>query len=136
MMTALALSSHSRAIAAAAHIVTLSWCFTFFWYRLYAGSGVTWGYAVIDAAVAAVFWRQARNNLFALPLFYVHLADVALYFLTTIFDVNEWWLFAVANRLFEMEIFYVAACAVFRIRKLKLKEKGRADGAPRIIKER
>jgi len=135
-MTALALTAHSRAIAAAAHIVTLSWCFAFFWYHLFAGTGVTWGYAVIDAAVAAVFWRQARKSLFALPLFYVHLADVALYFLTTVFDVKEWWLFAVANRLFEAEIFYVAACALFRIRKLKPKEKGRAAGAPRMINDR
>ena len=61
---------------------------------LFAGSGVTWGYAVIDAAIAAVFWRQARKSFFALPLFYLHFADVALYFLTTVFDVKEWWLFA------------------------------------------
>lgn len=134
-MTALALKAHSRVMAAAAHIVTLSWCLTFFWYRLFAGSGVTWGYAVIDAAIAAVFWRQARKSFFALPLFYLHFADVALYFLTTVFDVKEWWLFAAANRLFELEIFYVAACATYRIRHFRPDEKGRAAGAPRMFRE-
>lgn len=40
---------------------------------------------------------------------------------------------AIANRLFEFEILYVTGCALFRIRKLKALEKGRAGGAPELL---
>lgn len=116
----------------AAHIVALAWCFTFFSYYIFAGSDIIWGYAAVDAAAAAAFRRQSRRAIFALPLYYIHVSCLLLYFAATILDVGDWWVFVIANRLFEAEIAYVAGCSLFRIRKLRRNEKGRAGGAPRI----
>ncbi len=129
------MNARSREIVAAAHIVTLSWCFTFFWFHFFSGTGITWGYAVIDAAVAAVFWRQSRRSIFALPLFFNHALCVLLYLIATVLQLAEWWVFFVVNRLFELEIAYLIACSLFRIRRLALdnnltNKKGRASGAP------
>lgn len=104
-------------MAAAAHWVALSWCFATLWHFQFHGTQITWGYAVVDASAAAVFWRQARRTLVALPLYYVHVACVLLYFATTVFKVSDWWVIAVANRLFEFELLYLIGCALYRLRK-------------------
>jgi len=106
---------------------------TFFWRYHFAERNITWGYAVIDATVATVFWRQAQRAVVALPLFYVHIACVFLYFMTTVLQITHWWMMAIANRLFEFEILYVSGCALFRITKLKAIKKGRANGAPESL---
>lgn len=110
-------------MAAAALLLALAWCATFFWRYLFHGSSITWGYAVIDLALAAFFWREARAAIFALPLFYCHVTFVIVYFSTTIFKLTDWWALALANRLFELEIFYIIACAIYRIRSRAKKKK-------------
>lgn len=129
-MTLLAQKSRSLNMIAAAHIVPLSWCFTFFWHYYFHGTGITWGYAVIDASVAIIFCNQAKTQVFALPLFYAQVAFVICYLLTTIFDIRDWWVMAISNRLFEAEILYIAACALFRIRSLQRQKKGAPAARP------
>lgn len=113
----LAFKARSRAIIAAAHILALNWFFTLFWYDIFVGSPLTWGYAVVDAATAAIFWRQSRTSVFALPLFYIHALFVLIYFAATLVELNEWLVYFVANRIFEIEVAYVIICSVFRIRR-------------------
>ncbi len=126
----LAQKSRSRQLVAAAHIVTLAWCFTFFWHYLFHGSQITWGYAVIDASVAVLFWRQAQQSVFTLPLFYVHVACVFLYFATTALASADWWVMALTNRFFEVEVFYLIGCALFRMARRRSKEKGAPKARP------
>ncbi|MEZ5897581.1 MAG: hypothetical protein R3C51_14400 [Parvularculaceae bacterium] len=78
--------------------------------------GATWGYAVIDAAMAGYFWRQAQNRWFPAPLFYLHIVLIAFYMYVTLFGASAFWIGVVINRIFEIAILYVMACSVHSMR--------------------
>jgi hypothetical protein len=125
--------SRSQQLVAAAYVVALAWCFTFFWHYHFHGAGVTWGYAVVDASVAYVFWRRSTESAIAAPLFYVHYACVAVYFVTTLGDISDWWVFAILNRLFEAELFFLIWCATYRLARRRPNEKGAPTARPSQI---
>lgn len=122
--------ARSRQLVAAAYVVTLAWCLTFFWHDYFHGTRITWGYAVIDACAFCFFRRQARISTLATPLVYVHFACVVLYFFATTFNIADWWVMAIGNRLFETEILYLIGCALYRIIRLREKEKGAPAARP------
>lgn len=121
----------SRPKIAVAHVLGLGWCATFFWYYSFAGSGITWGYAVQDAAIASYFWRQSQRAAFPAPLFFIHFISIIYYFLSTLTRIDDWWTAVIANRLFEIALAYVAGCAIFRIVKLRKKNMGAPAERPR-----
>jgi len=119
-------NSRSREISAAAHVVALAWCASFFWFYFFYGSGETWGYAIIDGVIAWHFWRKSRHSLFALPLFYILFGFVFLNLASTLMNLSDWWLAFLFNRLFEIELLYIVSCSVYRMRKLRHIKKGRS----------
>lgn len=63
-----------------------------------------------------MFAHMARERAFPRPLFAIHAVLVAWHAASLFVDVARWpHLQAALNRVFEFELLYVAACAVYRI---------------------
>lgn len=110
-------------------VLAAGWVATLVWYFAIAGSGMTWGYAVINLAQAVFFWRQSRERLFPKPLFVLTGLSLALLFLTTVAQLKFWWVAFTLNRLFEAALLYVMGCAIYRIWRRRHDAKG-ADRTP------
>ncbi|HBS31008.1 MAG TPA: hypothetical protein DEA40_04600 [Parvularcula sp.] len=94
---------------------------------------MTWGFAVIKFAQAALFWRQSRNEVFPLPLFLLSGLSVVLYLLTTLSGLSYWWIAFASNRLFDLMLLYIASCALFRILRLRQRKKGAPSARPQSL---
>lgn len=122
-MIALAHLSRSRLILAAALALALDWFFSMGWWWTTAADGQVWGIAVKDAFLAAFFWMLARRRWFPVPLFYAHAILLLYYVVVSAFGFKIWfWISASVNRLFDLELLYVAGCAVHRIRAMRRRE--------------
>jgi predicted membrane channel-forming protein YqfA (hemolysin III family) len=113
--------------------VALGWCVTFLWFYFFYGTRQTWGYAVIDGAMASYFWRQSKAKLFALPLFYIQMCFVGVNLITTLARTDDWWFAFASNRLFEIELVYILGCSVYRVRKLRKKQRSALAERPNAI---
>lgn len=96
------------------------------WYLLLAGAGQTWGYAVVDAALAAYFWWESRRRYFPVPLFLIHQLQVVFLLLATVADLQHYWIAMAINRMFELSLLYIIGCSIYRIRALRRKRRGGA----------
>jgi hypothetical protein len=104
-------------IAAAGTAIALSWGFSVAWYFTGARHGLVWSYAIVDGALAAFFWLQSRGRWFPVPLFFIHAALVVYYVYVAAFGLDSWfWIAAFVNRLFDLALIYIGACALYRIR--------------------
>ena len=120
MVIALSLVAQSRQIVAAAVALALGWGFSLLWFWTGSRSGHVWGYAVIDAALAAYFWTSSQRRWFPVPLFFIHAALVCYFVYVALVGLHTWfWIAAFVNRLFDVALVYVAGCAIYRIRALK-----------------
>lgn len=119
-MIALAWSARSKLILAAALALGLNWLISLYWWWTGAAHGHVWGLAINDAVLAAFFWRLSRRKWFPVPLFFIEAVLLCYYGYVAIFGVKTWfWISAFINRLFDLELIYVAACALYRIRALR-----------------
>ncbi len=103
------------------------------WYSVGGQYGLSWGYAVIDAALAGFFWRLSRRRLFPAVLFYLHAFLVSYHLYVSIIGSTRWWVSAFINRIFEIALLYVIVCSIWRIAALagkKLGERERGTGTP------
>ncbi len=79
------------------------------------GAHLTFGYIVIDLATAALYFRMSRRRWFPVPLCFLH-GMLVIYHTGTFFNSGElFWEKFVLNRAFDMELAYIASCALFRI---------------------
>ena len=63
---------------------------------------------------------MSRRRWFPVPLFFIQAALVCYYCYVTVFGLHNWfWIAAFVNRLFDLELLYVAGCAIYRIRAMK-----------------
>jgi hypothetical protein len=115
--------SRSHCLIAAANAVALGWCATAIWFHYFGRTGETWGYAVVDVALAAYFWRLSHDRVLALPLYYVHLVCIVHYLVMTLVGADYWWIAMIANRMFELEVIYLIGCSVFRLRRRARRKK-------------
>lgn len=114
---------------AAASALVLGWGLSNFAYFTVVQSGFIWGNVAVDGALAVYFWTLSRNRWFPVPLFYVQVVTLCYYLYVAVLNLNTWfWIAAFINRLFDLELLYVAACAIYRIRALKRPRKPSTNG--------
>lgn len=107
-------------ILAAALALALNWLLSLFWWWTSAAQGQVWGIAINDAALALFFWHLSRRRWFPVPLFFAEAVLLCYYACVSIFGVTTWfWISASINRLFDLELLYVAGCSLYRIRALR-----------------
>jgi len=105
-------------------VISGGWLASIATYFLLAPSGFTWGYTIISFAQATLFWRMAGSAVAPLPLFVVSAAAIVVNLLATVSSVNFWWSAFALNRLFDLMLLYIAGCALYRIVRLRQKQKG------------
>jgi len=114
-----AIQARSQQIVAAAIALTTGWVFSLAWYWVAGRHGPSWGYAVIDLALAVYFWRASKGRWFPVPLFYIHASFIVYYIYATLIAAPPWWVIMFVNRLFELAVAYVIGCSVYRIVRLR-----------------
>jgi hypothetical protein len=96
---------------------------------------LNWGYAVIALLQGALFGRLGRTSFVPIPLAAICAATIVVYLASTISHVPYWWVAFLMNRLFELSLLYLIACALFRLIRLRMKRSrrrlGRRDAAPK-----
>jgi hypothetical protein len=104
--------------------LAFGWLAGIAWFFVVAGSGQTWGQALIDAALVAYFLSAARRRLFPVPLFLIYEFEIAYYLYATLADTSYYWIAFTANRLFELSLIYIIGCSIYRIRALRRRGRG------------
>lgn len=100
--------------------MALHWIVSLYWWWTGAAHSHVWGVAINDAALAVFFWHLSRNRWFPTPLFFIEVILLVYYACVAIFGVKTWfWISASINRLFDLELLYLAGCALYRIRALR-----------------
>lgn len=83
------------------------------------GPALGLAYCLVDTVTAIGLYKIAQRRWFPVPLVFLH-ATLALYHLCTVFiDPAGFWVIFTLNRLFEIEMLYIIACSMFRIRTLR-----------------
>ena len=122
-----ALHSRSSQIAAASRIIFINWAAGLQLWLVFEGATLTFGYIIIDAVTALLFFRMARGKWFPAPLCFMH-GVLVIYHLGTLFNTGGlFWEKFILNRAFDMELIYVTGCALFRI--IALNRSAGASGA-------
>lgn len=111
-------------------VVSIGWLASIAAYFELAPLGLTWGYTVISFMQAALFWRMSGAAAAPLPLFGVATAAIVVNLLATVSSVNFWWSAFALNRLFDLMLFYITGCALYRIYRLRQKQKGAPMARP------
>lgn len=112
---------HSRSpqIAAAAHAAFFSWAASLQLWLTVSGTALTLGFAAIDLALAVYFFRLSRGRWFPAPLCFLH-GSLVIYHLGALFNTGGlFWEKFILNRAFDVELTYIAGCAVYRIAALR-----------------
>ncbi len=110
-----ALHSRSEQLSAAARIIFVNWAAALQLWLVLGGAALTVGYIVIDAITMALFFRMSRGRWFPAPLCFMH-GVLVIYHIGTLLNTGGlFWEKFVLNRLFDIELVYVTACALYRI---------------------
>ncbi|WP_428410486.1 hypothetical protein [Hyphococcus sp.] len=110
-----ALHSRSSQVAAAARIVFVNWLAGLQLWLILEGASLTFGYIVVDAVTAVLFFRMSRERWFPAPLCFMH-GVLVIYHFGTLFNTGGlFWEKFILNRAFDVELLYITACALFRI---------------------
>ncbi len=78
-------------------------------------------FAIVDFMLACAFFEMSRKQWFPVPLFAMHALLVVHNLSTTFMGLDFVWFAIFINRAFELAVFYVIACAVYRIGVLRSK---------------
>lgn len=116
--------SRSRQIVATAYLLAAAWMLGLLTWWILGRRGYDWGYGLIDTTLAIIFWRMSKGYWFPVPLFFIHALQVAYYPYATLIGVTPWWLTAILNRVFEVELVYILSCTIYRLWR---KRRSRSD---------
>ncbi len=94
---------------------------TFF---LLASTHMNWGFTVISFGQSALFWRRSSQGVLPIPLLVLSFTSIVINLAATIVDLSYWWSAFLLNRLFDLMLFYIAGCAIFRLWRQRHKQKG------------
>jgi predicted membrane protein len=134
----LAWRARSLVILAAAAALCVGWVLSLVWYAIGGHAGLTWGYAIIDAGLAAFFWRLSRNRVFPAALFHLHAFLVCYYLYVSIVGSSAWRVATFINRVFELALLYGAGGSIWRIRHLPARKEEarlrRASDDPSLLR--
>lgn len=109
---------------AAAQLLASSWIASVAVWRWVADDLRCFAFAGIDLLLAIAFFIMSRGRRFPVPLFFMQALLVLHDLIGMAAPPSIYWLAVVLNRAFEIELFYVGACATYRIARLARKEKG------------
>ncbi len=115
--------ARSSQLAAAAYLLAASWLVTVQIWIAADGLVAEVGYALIELVLAVIFLNMARRRWFPVPLFVLHAALLMYQLWTMLFPMDIFWVRLILNRTLEAEILYIALCAIFRIRTLRMTRK-------------
>lgn len=102
-------------IKTAVWTLSAGWICCLGWYAAFGDTELSFGFAVINLAMAAQFWRMSRLRWFPAPLFFLHALQIVNYLIASALSIGTWWQVALANRIFDVEVAYILCCALFRI---------------------
>lgn len=76
--------------------------------------------------MTVTFFALSRGRWFPVPLFFLHAVLVVYDAYALLIGSGPVWVVAFVNRGFELALFYVLFCALFRIAKLKQHKEGQS----------
>jgi len=118
----LAYRANSRMVRTAASLVGICWAFGLFAW-LYLGVASYYLVAVmLDTILAYQFWRIGKISLFAVPLFYFQMLDIAFIVFAQSVGLSNFMTMFVLNRGFELTLLYLSGCSLFRLHVLHLQK--------------
>jgi hypothetical protein len=100
---------------------------TFF---LLASTQMNWGFTIISFGQSALFWRKSSRSVVPIPLYVLSLLSIAINLAATVIDLSYWWSAFLLNRLFDLMLLYVAGCAIYRIVRMRYKQRGAPPAHP------
>lgn len=83
------------------------------------GPALGLAYCAVDGVTALGLYKIAKRQWFPVPLVFLHGMLSAYHLYTVFIDPEGYWVVFTLNRLFEIEMLYIIACSLFRIRALK-----------------
>jgi hypothetical protein len=102
----------------------VNWAFTLQLWMIAQGPALAFSFAAVDGATALAMYRMAERRWFPAPLVFVH-GFLAVYHLYTAFiGPDKYWVVVALNRVFDVEIIYVAGCGLYRIAVLNRRRAG------------
>jgi len=114
--------ARSNVLLSCALALLVGWIFSICWFFIGGKYGISWGFAVVDAGLAAYFWRMSVRRLFPTILFYLHASMVVYYFYVSIVGSTRWWMAVFANRIVELALIYIIFGSLYRMRVRRRKK--------------
>jgi len=96
-------------------LIALNWAFSLQFWLIFNGDLLRCSFFLVDVFTAAAFFAMSKERWFPAPLCFLHIALSIYHLSTTVIPESYYWIQAVLNRAFELEILYVICCATFRI---------------------
>jgi len=117
--------ANSRSIRTAASLIGIVWAlglFAFFYLNITSYFLVA---VMLDTILAYHFWRMAKVELFAAPLYLILLFEITFIAFTQAVGLSSFSTMFALNRLFEATLLYLIGCSLFRIHVLRLQKKSK-----------
>lgn len=112
----------SKLIRTAASLVGICWAFGLFAF-LYVDIATYFLSAVmLDTILAFQFWRMGKKALFAVPLFYLIMFEIAFIVFAQGAGLSTYAIMFILNRVFELTLLYLIGCSLFRFHVLRLQK--------------
>ncbi len=117
--------ANSKSIRTAASLIGMGWAFGLFAFFYLNVSGYFLVAVMYDTILAYHFWRMAKAQLFAAPLYIVLLFEITFITFTQAVGLSSYATMFVLNRLFEVILLYLIGCSLFRLHVLRLQQKSK-----------
>ena len=122
---ALAAKARSSQLMMAAQLLAAGWVASVAAWRWISADVRELYYGGVDLVLASAFFAMSRGRWFPAPLFFLH-AVLVLYNAYAFFIAAPTpWVSVFINRFYELALFYVSGCAIYRITRLRQKERAR-----------
>ena len=102
--------------------MAISWVCSLQIWMAFDGAGRSLAFIALDLTLASGFYLMSRGRWFPVPLFFAHAGLVVYHLYTAFIGSNIIWIAAFINRVFEMAVLYVIACAAYRIYLMRARD--------------
>jgi len=117
--------ANSKSIRTAAGLIGVGWAFGLFSFFYLNVSGYFLVAVMYDTILAYHFWRMAKVELFASPLYIALLFEITFIVFTQGVGLSSYATMFILNRLFEFILLYLIGCSLFRLHVLRLQRKSK-----------
>ena len=112
--------ANSKSIRTAASLIGMGWAFGLFAFFYLNVSGYFLVAVMYDTILAYHFWRMAKVEFFAAPLYIALLFEITFIIFTQGVGLSTHATMFILNRLFEMILLYLIGCSLFRLHVRRL----------------